>query len=445
MPWNGTVSRRPLRIEQALDSLPELEELAPLREALIDSARTELDEAWAASSVYSTVGRRVAQPALVEEMLPEIVERLRVRTEKVLRHAVAAVAALEAGDLAAAASALIAAGEIEEGAWRLDQAHGYYLKAAELGRKPRDRRGEALALTRLGRIARTRGELAEALRLYREGFDLCEAARDVAGMVVACTGIGNVYVDQGNWAEAGSWYRRGMEHVRDRSSSEFLHLCNALSVIERRLGRLAESEEWLDLGERESSRAQDSPARGYLLHGRARLHLARGEVREAEALLRWMVEEEADPVARISGLTNLAEPLLLQGSTEEAEGVLREAEDLALRYRAVGHLAYVYEQMGNVARARKDPEGFIFFEQALDLVRHHRLPLAQQAGIQQAYGRFEGATGATESALARLSIARKCYRGIGAEVEATMVEADMNELEGRRGETERHPAEAEPE
>src|SRR5690606_12539851 len=212
---------------------------------------------------------------------------------------------------------LIAAGELEEASWRLDEAEHYYRKALELGRKPRDRRGEALALKRLGRISRTRGELPEALQLYRAGYDVSAAIRDAAGIVVGCLGIGNVLVDGGDWALAREWYLRGLDHVHDRATPECLHLCNALSVVERRLGGYDESEVWLARGELQAEEVDDVGARRYLEHGRARLHLARGEPLEAERVLRGMLESESEPIARISALTNLAEPLLLQGRLQE--------------------------------------------------------------------------------------------------------------------------------
>jgi tetratricopeptide (TPR) repeat protein len=427
------VTRRRLRMEQAIGSLPDLHDLLPLKEALIDASGLPGGDTWAGSRSYATVGRRIADAAAVEARIPEMAERVRARAETVLRSVVRALQQLEQGDWAAAAASLVAAGEIEEASWRLDEAEQYYRKALELGRKPRDRRGEALALKRLARLARTRGDLPEALRLYLAGYGVSEAARDAAGMVVGCLGVGNVHVDQGNWMAASEWYHRGLEALEDRSTAEFLHLCNALSVVERRLNRFAESDAWLAAGEAEAPHVDDAGARRYLEHGRARLHVARGELAEAERVLREMLNREVEPVARISAMINLAEPLLLQGAYGEAESLLRGAESLALRYHATPHLAYVYEQMGKLAGARRDPEGFLFFEQALDLVRQHRLPKAQYAATQHAYGIFEADTGSMESGIARLEVARKCFRSIGAEVDADAVERDIEGLRARSG------------
>lgn len=424
---------RRLRMEQAFDALPELDDLAPLREALLDASRLDSGEAWAGSRAYATIGRRLADPGAVDARIPEIAERIRERTERIMTRVVASLRALEKGDLAAAARELIAAGEIEEAAWRLDEAQRYYRKAVELGRKPRDRRSEGLALRRLGRIARTRGDLPEALRLYHAGFEVSEAARDGEGMVVGCLGIGNVYVDQGEWRKAREWYLQGVETLEDRAAPEFLHLCNALSVVERRLDRFDASEEWLARGEAEAERTEDGGARAYLRHGRAKLFLARGALVEAERVLRELLETDADPVARMSALINLAEPLQLQGRLDEAEGALREAEGLALRFRAVRHLPHVYEQLGKLAAARRDPDGFLFFEQALDLIREHRLPIAQHATLQHAYGLFEAELGSTDAALARFRIARDQFRSIGAAVEARAVAADMKTVSDRAG------------
>lgn len=419
---------RRLRMDQALDALPELDDLAPLREALLDASRTDSAEVWAGSRAYATLGRRLADPERLEARIPEIAEQLRLRTQRILTQVVRSLRALEAGDVAGASRALVSAGELEEGAWRLDEAERYYRKALELGRKPRDRSGEGLALRRLGRLARTRGELPEALRLYRSGYNVSEAARNVAGMVVGCLGMGNVYVDQGEWEKAKDWHLRGVDHLVDRGTPEFIHLCNALSVVERRLGRFDESEAWLARGEAEVARMGSLEGSEYLEHGRARLHVARGELGEAERRLRGMLERDTDPIARISALINLAEPLQLQGRLDDAAGALREAESLAVRFRAVRHLPHVYEALGKLSGAWGDSEGFVFFERALAMIREHRLPITQHAALQHAYGMFEGGLGSLDSALARLRIARDQFRSIGAEVEAQGVEVDMSEL-----------------
>jgi tetratricopeptide (TPR) repeat protein len=431
-------------MEQALDALPELDDLAPLREALLDASRQDAGEAWAGSRAYTTVGRRLADPAAVEARIPEIAERLRERTERILTHVVSSLRAVEGGDFLAAARELVAAGELEEGAWRLEEARRYYGKALELGRKPRDRKGEGLALRRLARVARTSGDLPEALRLYRTSYEVSEAARDEAGEVLGCLGVGNVYVDQGEWRKAREWYLRGVERRGVGASAEFLHLCNALSVVERRLGRFDAAEEWLRRGEAEAERTADAAARVYLRHGRAKLHLARGEAAEAERVLREMLEGETDAVARISALINLADPLQMQGRLDDAEDVLREAEALALQLRAVRLLPHVYEQLGKLAGARGDAEGFLFFEQALDLIREHRLPVAQHATLQHAYGAFEAGLGSADAALARFRIARDQFRSIGAAVEARAVAADMKALNDRIAAGEISAAEAGP-
>src|SRR5690606_34917614 len=104
---------RRLRVEDALDALPELDDLAALREALVDTSAVDAAEVWGGSRPYATVGRRVTAPGAVEAMIPAIAEQLRLRMEQVLGQAVRALRALETGDPAGAAHALIAAGELE--------------------------------------------------------------------------------------------------------------------------------------------------------------------------------------------------------------------------------------------------------------------------------------------------------------------------------------------
>src|SRR6185436_15674578 len=132
--------------------LPEVDDVAHLREALIGASREDRERAWSASEAYATVDARLVDAAALESRIQALADQARARVEAVLRHSVAALRALEAGDPAAAARELTAAGEVEEAAGRLDAAAACYEQARALGRKPRDRAAEGLALRRLARV-----------------------------------------------------------------------------------------------------------------------------------------------------------------------------------------------------------------------------------------------------------------------------------------------------
>jgi tetratricopeptide (TPR) repeat protein len=420
------VTPRALKIDAALKALPDADDLAPLREALLGAWRADAGLGWADAESYSTIETRLADPAQVEAQVPALAERVRARVEEVMRHAVRALHALQAGDPAGAARHLVAAGEVEERARRLDEAERYFQRALELGRKPRDRRAEGLALRRLGRVARARGDWTSAARLYAQGYDVAVAERDAEGAVVACQGLGNVHVDQGRWDEARDWYLRGMSQCPpEPPSAEYVHLANGLAVVERRLGDTDEAADWLSLAGEVARRLGDDGLLGYLDNGWGMLELARGTPERAEAAFRRALVRALDPFARTTVTVNLADPLLRQGRPREAEAAAREAEALALHHRAVTKLPDVYRTLGMVAGARRDAEGFVFFEQALAICAEHRLPPFEAAVTQHHYGRFEAALGDADAAAARLREARRMYDEIGARMDAHAAAAEL--------------------
>jgi tetratricopeptide (TPR) repeat protein len=427
---------RTLRVEQALSALPEVDDLHLLRAAVVAASHEDGERRWAASAAYATVDGRLADADALEAQVPSLLDAVRARVEAAMNHAVRALRALEQGDEAAAARALVAAGEVQERAGRLAAAAACYERARELGRKPRDRAAEGLALRRLGRVARAAGELERARQRYLAGYEVACDQRDVQGMVVACQGLGNVDVDQGRWADAREWYLRGVEHLGPDGGMEAVHLCTAMAVVERRLGRLDESAAWLDRGDAAAVRAGDPAGPGFVLNARGMLHLARGENAEAEAAFLRALEADLDPAARTGVMVNLADPLLRTGRLPHAERVAREAERLAIQHRVLIKLPDVYRTLGAVAQARGDAEGFVFFEQALDVCRSHGLPAFETAATQHRYGLFEAQMGNAESAAARLRAARDIYGGLGAAVDEERVRADLARIaaEGDAGE-----------
>lgn len=422
------MTQRALKVDAALKAIPETDDLAHLRDALLSASRADSGLAWGSAEDYPALNTRLADPAALDRQLEALAERVRLRVEGVMRHTVRALAALERGEAAEAARHLVAAGEVEEGERRLDAAREFYERALEIGRRPRDRRGESLALRRLGRVARAMGQWELAARRYEESFDVAVAQRDDAGAVVACQGLGNVHVDQSRWSEARAWYLRGVERCPPTPpSAEYVHLCVGLSVVERRLGDLDAAAAWLARGEATAAGLGDG-LMAYVDHGWGRLHLARGEPGDAESAIRRALERAVDPATRVAFMAGLSEPLLRQGRAREALAVARDAEVLALHARAVTRLPDVYRALGAAAAERGDPEAYLFYEKALDVCRDHRLPAYEVAATQQHYGRLQARQGEREAAEARLREAHRLYTGLGARTEADEVAQDLGRM-----------------
>lgn len=423
------MSPRALKIDAALKAIPDAADLAPLREALLGMARADQGLGWASSEAYATVETRLADLAGAEALVPELAARVRERTEEVMHHTLRALHAVAAADFEAAARHLVAAGEVEERARRLDEAERCYERALELGRKPRNRGAEGLALRRLGRVARTRGAWVRAERLYAQAYQVAQAQRDTQGSVVACQGLGNVAVDQGRWDAAGEWYRRGLDLCPpEPASAELVHLANGMAVAERRRGDADSAAEWLSLAREVAGALRDEALLGYLENGWGMLELARGTPLRAEAAFRDALARPLDPFARVTVTLNLSDALLRQGRLREAEAAAREAEALALHHRAILELPEAYRRLGAVAAARRDREGFVFYEQALQICREHHLPPYEAAVTQHRYGEFEAALGDTASAAARLADAVRMYGEAGAAVESADAAAALERL-----------------
>ena len=422
------MTQRALKIDAALKAIPETDDLAHLRAALLSASRADGGLAWGPAGEYATIDVRLADPAALESQIAELADRVRRRVELVMRHTVRALAALERGDAAEAARHLVGAGEVEEGERRLHEARHFYERALEVGRKPRDRRGEGLALRRLGRVARAMGQWELSARRYEEGYEVSVAQRDDVGAVVACQGLGNVHVDQSRWSEARAWYLRGVERCPARPpTAEYVHLCVGLSVVERRLGDLGAAAEWLARGE-ESAAGLGDALMGYVDHGSARLHLARGSAADAESAFRRALARDLDAVVRVAVMVGLSELLLGQGRTGEAFAVARDAEELAIHSRAVLKLPDVYRALGAASAARGDTEAFLFYEQALGMCRDHGLPAFEVAATQHHYGRLEARRGDREAAADRLREAHRLYAELGARMEAEEVAEELGRM-----------------
>src|SRR5207247_2865445 len=61
----------PLRVEQALRLLPELEVLLPLRSLILAASRPEEQAQWASHGPYLTVGTRSVEPAELRQRAVE--------------------------------------------------------------------------------------------------------------------------------------------------------------------------------------------------------------------------------------------------------------------------------------------------------------------------------------------------------------------------------------
>jgi tetratricopeptide (TPR) repeat protein len=418
-----------LLVERALALVPDYEEFLPLSDALIGASRVDSEKQWARSGAYATVGKRVVDPARVNELVRVRLERGQQRLRELFDLVLGAISEQQAGNPAAAAEMLIRAGEMEEGERRMDKADRVYHMALSLSRDLREKQPQVLALRRLGRSARTAGRLDEAWSWYEQSYHLAVDAMDAEGQVIACQGLGNVCHDRGEREPARRWWEEGLRlaaGLDDPALDWPLYVnLSALSMVQ---GELAEAERLLDRGRERMERTGAPEARMFWLNNRGLILLEHGHSAQAEAVFREALAG-AEGHWELTMRVNLGEALLHQGRLLEAADEARTAEEVAIVHRLVPDLVDVYNLLGALARERCDEEGFVFYEQGLRVCQERGLPRKTEAAVLHGYGQLHCACGRPEEGRGYLDAARDVYRALGFAPELARVERDVERLE----------------
>jgi tetratricopeptide (TPR) repeat protein len=418
-----------LLVERALALVPLGDEFLPLSDALIGASHTDREKLWARSAEYSTVGKRVLDADRLAALVPAVVTRAQERMERLFALVIEAVRLQGEGDAAGAARALVRAGEVEEGERRLEQAQQIYSLALEVSRDLRDKDPEILALRRLGRSSRAAGRLEEAWEWYQRSHRLSVAQGDDTGQAIACQGLGNVCDGRGERPEARAWYERGLEIARrlNDPAVEWPFYTN-LSVLAMLEGKLPLAERLLDRAREriEASGAEDPLL--YWLNNRGLLLVECGEALAAEDVFREALARGPGPDWEVTLRVNLGGALVPQDRLLEAQDEARRAEEIAILNRFVPDLVDVYLLLGSVARAQRDEEGFVFYEQALRVCRERGLPRKTEAAILHDYGVLHARCSRPSEARAYLDAAGEIYRALGFAPELARLAADLEEV-----------------
>lgn len=422
----------PLRllVEKALALVPEGEEFLPLADAVISASLADREKVWARSGSYSTLGKRIVDPARINELLPAIAGRAQQRLQELFTLVVQAIQEQQSGNLAAAAALLVEAGELEEVDRRFEKAERIYQMALEIARDLREKEPQILALRRLGRLARTAGRLNEAWTYYEQSHDLSVDALNPAGQVIACQGLGNICLDRAQRDLSRSWYERGLKLARELDDPELVWpFYMNLSGLAIQQGEFTEAEIFLAEARAHIDRARDDGAIPFWYNNRGSILLEHGDPAGAERVYREGLAKSSDPFWQMAIRVNLGQALVRQGRLFEAEEEARHAEELAIIHRFIPDMVDVYDLLGSVARARCDEEGFVFYEQALEVCRERDLPPVKEAGVYHGYGRLYQACGRPVEAIAYLSRAREIYAELGLTAELGRVTSDLEDLQ----------------
>ncbi|HLZ45756.1 MAG TPA: tetratricopeptide repeat protein [Gemmatimonadales bacterium] len=424
----------PLRIEQALRLLPDVDDLAPLRGFAVSLAsnRSPARAAWTASEPNRTVGKRTLDPAVLRAKVPQVLSHVAARVAVLYGAAVDALESEQAGDLSQAVRALVRAGEYEEDAARYAQAHAWYRQALGIAEQLRDRQPEMEALCHLGRLEAARGYLDEGARAFQRSLALAEAESDHEHAAGACHGLGNVLFAQSQWSGAEAWFTRGLQHAQsNRSLSGALAL--GLGQTAQRRGDNTTAAELLARARESFDAIGDRAGVIRTLLARGQAEAAQGRTAEALATYREALGRvpvvEPDSVLELSVRLRLAELYLELGRLPDAEDELRRGEDLAITYQQTRWLARVYVLMGRLRGQQQDDNGFVFFEQAIELCRSGEPARRLEADVYREYARFRWTMGDRHEARAYLERARELLEPFGDDVARERIEQDLRQLD----------------
>jgi len=393
-----------LSLDEVRDALPDLAELRPLLDHLLSRSEADPARTWSGSGRLGTVGSwLVPTESLSKQALADIAAREAAHLAELYALVGRALSALASGEATAAAEAWLAAAALEESAERPSAAAAYAAAAYAASRDERDGRTAGLALRRRARATKALGDLPVALDLYIRSYETAQAVSDLQGSAEAAIGAGNVLEEQGRWHDADRWYRTALaalEAAPRRGSETWQALLN-LHIVMRSSGRVEES---VPLLQQAAAAAGADPevSLPFLENARGQLSMARGSFQEAADRFRAALDAAVGARAKVTIRLNLAEALFAQGRLLDAAEQARDAEREAIRMGLAAKLPEVYRLLGRLASEQDDPDAFVLFERALELVRDRHLPALEEAVTLQAYADAE-ARGGDPDAAKRLS------------------------------------------
>ncbi|WP_420130260.1 tetratricopeptide repeat protein [Longimicrobium sp.] len=411
------MSRIEATVEELLGLLPEVDELELLRLRIIGAAVPDPGKAWDSSSAYATVDKRIVSAEEVDRAVQEAEESLRSYIASLYEGLRPIFRSFYAGQKDEAALQLVALGEQMEGGGRLKGARQCYRSALAISLPLLDKGPQILALRRIGRVSLTLGDFQESGSHYERSAQLARDAGEVRGEVVARTGYANVLAWQGRWVEADARYREALALLEGLDgpvpSVERAQLFNNLGNIDTWLERLDDAERLLGQA-LEMWRTLSSPHDMAICYiNTAHLLEQQGRFADARAAYEQAFEQPVPHALRSGISSDMAEMCLREGHLSQAEEWGRVAEEHAIRSGSVYMLGRMYQGRGNIARARRDEDGFTFFEKALEIARDKGYPFLEAETLRD-YAELRRQTGGTEEAQAYLERAREIFHELGA-------------------------------
>jgi tetratricopeptide (TPR) repeat protein len=240
---------------------------------------------------------------------------------------------------------------------------------------------------------------------------------------------------QGRWAEAERAYSSALALTEQAGAASMAlergQLYNNLGNVHTRWGRLVDAEEWL-------ARARDLWSELESPLDAAIWYLNLGHLREAQERLPEAREAYTSGVnlsipSSLKALiaADLADVCLKDGYVSQAADMARLAEEHAIASGSPYTLGYMYRNLGNLARARGDEDGFTFFEKALQIAREKGYPSLEAEALAD-YAEMRRGAGGVEEAEAYLERARELFVELGSPQNLARVERALEEIRSER-------------
>ena len=402
----------PLTFDDVRRLLPELDELRPVLDHLLAGSIPDDKHRWAGSGDVETSGARLVEPDALSGAARTLADREHEHTTLLYEAVIDAIRHISRGDDGGATRAFLEAARLEEERDRPERAARYAEAAYQIAQEGGDQPTGGLALRRRARAYRTLGRLTEAERDYRRAHETANAVGDPRGSSEAAIGVGNVLQDEGRWDEAQAWYQTALATLDDHgleTAERWQALLN-LHVVLRSKGSVDESLRPLREAESVAAGLDDGGAIQFLENARGQWHMVQGEFAEAERCLRAAIDASTGAGAEVTIRLNLAETLLADDRPLEAAEEARRAEREALVARLPQKLPEVYRILGRIAASEGNPDAFVLFERALEIIATQHLPELEEAVTLQAYAYAVARSGEVETSADLQARADELYR-----------------------------------
>lgn len=400
-------------LELLLRLIPLTPEFADVRQELLAGSRADRSRRWSGSNAYSTLDSRVigapAVRAIFAAAEARTMERVRALNAAVLDALLAQGGAREADTLDTLADMGEAA--LADANWSDCAAYYGVVERIALGTGDSDR--IVLAARRQGRAYLNLGDLSRAAHAYERALQHAQEIGDDDAQVIIATGLGHCMTVQGRWAEAELYYRTGLELAGEGVRQLRAQLGISLAVVARERGNLEEASALLDGAAAEMDALSDAD-RSTWHNNTGAVLMDLGRHGEARAHFEQALELSPSHYDSAMILDNMAEQALREGRLDEAESLARRAEELALAGAAPRALTDVYVRLGRLSRLRRDPDGIVFFEKAIEIARQERYAYAEAVALLE-YALLRDELDDADEADELRAAAHELLRSIGAD------------------------------